>query len=364
MSRTKIRVSAVVLTLRPPTAACASDDSSGGGDGGHGRRVGRGDRADRLRGPRPVGRRAVRRGEGPAGDRADDGLRVAGALARGPGDRARGVRRGVQRARWRQRRVHRGPHLRRRRQRRPGARLRAGDRRGRRGRDGQRPGHRRPGRGVGGHGRRRGSPGSRRTSPTRTGATRTPTRSTRRAPASSSCCRRRSSRRTSTEIGDHPGRPGRGVRARSGSSRTSTRARRHLPLRRRRFRRAPPTTPSSSSARRRPGRGGRRRWPSASRRPSRSCGPASSWAPSCSIGASLGTFSHATVAELGDFADQMVFLWSYPAGDLRPPGLRGAPRRPGGLGRGGAAAREPQGQPDALVDRPLRAAQDDPRQRG
>jgi ABC-type branched-subunit amino acid transport system substrate-binding protein len=30
------------------------------------------------------------------------------------------------------------------------------------------------------------------------------------------------------------------------------------------------------------------------------------------IGASLGSFSHASVSELGDFADQMVFLWSYP----------------------------------------------------
>ena len=29
------------------------------------------------------------------------------------------------------------------------------------------------------------------------------------------------------------------------------------------------------------------------------------------IGSSLGTFSHATVAELGDFAEQMVFLWSF-----------------------------------------------------
>jgi ABC-type branched-subunit amino acid transport system substrate-binding protein len=34
MSRTKIRASAVVLTLMLLTAACASDDSSGGGDGG------------------------------------------------------------------------------------------------------------------------------------------------------------------------------------------------------------------------------------------------------------------------------------------------------------------------------------------
>ena len=30
------------------------------------------------------------------------------------------------------------------------------------------------------------------------------------------------------------------------------------------------------------------------------------------IGSSLGTFSHTSVAELGDFAEQMVFLWSFP----------------------------------------------------
>jgi ABC-type branched-subunit amino acid transport system substrate-binding protein len=30
------------------------------------------------------------------------------------------------------------------------------------------------------------------------------------------------------------------------------------------------------------------------------------------LGASLGTFSHKSVADLGDFAKQMVFLWSYP----------------------------------------------------
>jgi ABC-type branched-subunit amino acid transport system substrate-binding protein len=30
------------------------------------------------------------------------------------------------------------------------------------------------------------------------------------------------------------------------------------------------------------------------------------------IGASLGTFSHATVTEFGDFAEQMAFLWSFP----------------------------------------------------
>ena len=30
------------------------------------------------------------------------------------------------------------------------------------------------------------------------------------------------------------------------------------------------------------------------------------------IGSSLGTFSHGSVADLGDFAEQMVFLWSFP----------------------------------------------------
>jgi len=30
------------------------------------------------------------------------------------------------------------------------------------------------------------------------------------------------------------------------------------------------------------------------------------------VGSSLGTFSHATVTELGDFAEQMVFMWSFP----------------------------------------------------
>jgi ABC-type branched-subunit amino acid transport system substrate-binding protein len=30
------------------------------------------------------------------------------------------------------------------------------------------------------------------------------------------------------------------------------------------------------------------------------------------IGSSLGTFSHKNISELGDFADQMVFLWSFP----------------------------------------------------
>ena len=81
------------------------------------------------------------------------------------------------------------------------------------------------------------------------------------------------------------------------------------------------------------------------------------------VGSSLGTFSHSNVAELGDFADQMVFLWSFPPATADLPVYDGAAPGPGGVGRGGAAAREPQGQPDAVVDRPLRPALHDPRRR-
>jgi ABC-type branched-subunit amino acid transport system substrate-binding protein len=37
------------------------------------------------------------------------------------------------------------------------------------------------------------------------------------------------------------------------------------------------------------------------------------------IGSSLGTFSHASVEEFGDFADQMVFLWSFPPATIDLP---------------------------------------------
>jgi ABC-type branched-subunit amino acid transport system substrate-binding protein len=37
------------------------------------------------------------------------------------------------------------------------------------------------------------------------------------------------------------------------------------------------------------------------------------------IGSSLGTFPHTTVSELGDFADQMVFLWSFPPATVDVP---------------------------------------------
>ena len=37
------------------------------------------------------------------------------------------------------------------------------------------------------------------------------------------------------------------------------------------------------------------------------------------VGSSLGTFSHGSVTELGDFAEQMVFLWSYPPATVDVP---------------------------------------------
>ena len=74
------------------------------------------------------------------------------------------------------------------------------------------------------------------------------------------------------------------------------------------------------------------------------------------IGSSLSTLGHATVAELGDFADQVVFLHSFPPATVRPPGLRGAPRRSPASGEETLRAGEPAGHRDAVVDRALRAA--------
>ena len=67
------------------------------------------------------------------------------------------------------------------------------------------------------------------------------------------------------------------------------------------------------------------------------------------------------IADLGDFADQMVFAELVPAGDRRPARVRGAAGRPGGIRRGSAPAGEPEGHVDAFVDRAVRAAPDDPR---
>ena len=127
-----------------------------------------------------------------------------------------------------------------------------------------------------------------------------------------------------------------------------------------RFRPAPPTTASSSSARRTPARAGRSSR-SASKRRSRWCRPASSSDTKLILGASLGTFSQADIAELGDFAKQMAFLWSFPPATFDIPVYKALRADLAASGRGGAPAREPQGQPDAVVDRALRIARDDAR---
>ena len=258
-----------------------------------------------------MGRRPVRRGEAAAEDRADDRLRVAGALAEGPGDRARGVRRGVQRARRRQRLVHRGHHLRRRRQRRPGGGVRADDRRRRRRRDGERPGHRRPG-------------------------------ATCRRPWPTAKIPRVASNVTQDDWGDPNAYPldasGTGVTfllpqalidedvnkiglirvdlaaasALIGPPRgRSTRATPPSPTTSR-FRPAPPTSPSSSSARRTPASDGvtlalgEQEAIQVVR-----AGQQLEHRPDHRRRASARSRT-ATVAELGDFAEQMVFLWSFP----------------------------------------------------
>ncbi len=78
------------------------------------------------------------------------------------------------------------------------------------------------------------------------------------------------------------------------------------------------------------------------------------------IGSSLGTFSQASVAELGDFAQQMVFLWSFAPATFDLPVYEALRQDLAASGRGVAPAGQPQGQPDALVDRPLRPAVHDP----
>ena len=153
--------------------------------------------------------------------------------------------------------------------------LRANDRRGRRRRHGERPGHRRPGRRVARPWPTAGIPrvASNVTSRGLGRPERLPARRLRHrrhlppAPGAHRGGRQRDR--------PHPGRPGRRLRARRASSRTSTRARRDVPLRRPGpggHHRLQPVHP------RRPGRRRRRRRPSpsASRRRSRSCGPASS----------------------------------------------------------------------------------------
>ena len=110
MSKTLWRALALLLAMTLVAAACSSDDSGGGGGGGE-------NAASEEVTEAEIDYEAIGlwddgpcdEARGPAGHRPDDHLRVAGALAGGPGDRAGGVGRGVQRPRWRQRRLHRGP---------------------------------------------------------------------------------------------------------------------------------------------------------------------------------------------------------------------------------------------------------------
>ncbi len=66
------------------------------------------------------------------------------------------------------------------------------------------------------------------------------------------------------------------------------------------------------------------------------------------IGSSLGTFSHKNVSELGDFSDQMVFLWSYPPATTDLPVYEA-------LRADLAASGEEQLQPENLKASPMRS---------
>jgi hypothetical protein len=66
------------------------------------------------------------------------------------------------------------------------------------------------------------------------------------------------------------------------------------------------------------------------------------------MGASLGAFAHADVAELGDFGKQMVFLWSYPPATAEVP-VYAAMRAD--LAASGEAAL----QPETLAANPIRS---------
>ena len=78
------------------------------------------------------------------------------------------------------------------------------------------------------------------------------------------------------------------------------------------------------------------------------------------LSAALGSFSHRFIADLGDFANRMVLPLGVPTRDRGPSCVQGAPRRPRGVGRRSTSGRERPVQLDAVVDRSVRAAEDDP----
>ena len=239
--------------------------------------------------------------------------------------------------------------------------MRARDRRRRRRRDVNDQGTAGQARRVGGDGRGEDPPGRVERRPTTTGATRTPTRSTRPAPASPSCCRRRSSTRTSTKIGlirvDLAA-----ASALIGLLEDIYEGDGHVPVRRPGARRHHRLHPVHPRAPRQAGAGG----------VTLALGEQEA-VQVVRAGQQLGTELLIGVEPRHVLAQQRRRAGRLrradgvplvvPAGDRRPPRVRGAARRPRGVGRGGAPAREPQGQPDAVVDRALRPAQDDPRRR-
>ena len=66
------------------------------------------------------------------------------------------------------------------------------------------------------------------------------------------------------------------------------------------------------------------------------------------IGSSLGTFSHKNVSDLGDFAKQMVFIWSFPPATTDLPVYKA-------LRADLAASGEKALQPDNLKASPMRS---------
>ena len=353
---------AVLLSLTLVAAACSDDDEDDGGDGGD-------DDTQPPRRPKEIDYEAIGLWDDGPCDAAKEPLKIGlMTVFESPvlslEDQATAlevVRRGVQQAGRRQRLVRRGHHLRRRRQRRPGGGVRAGDRRRRRGGHRQRPGHRRPGARCRTPWPTAGIPRvASNVDPGRLGRSeRLPARRVRHRrhlPDAAGAHRRRRE-----EDRPHPGRPAAGVARSSASSRTPTRATATFPY----DVPVPGGTTDFSqfilgaqddgSGRRRPG--ARR----AGGRPDREGRPAAGHRAAHRLEPRHVLAQERHRAGRLQQADGVHVV--LPAGDHRPAGLRGAPRRPRGLGRGRAPAREPQGQPDAVVDRPLRPAQDDPRRR-
>ena len=78
------------------------------------------------------------------------------------------------------------------------------------------------------------------------------------------------------------------------------------------------------------------------------------------MGSSLGSFGHSTVADLGAFADQMTFLWSFPPATIDLPVYQALRADLAASGEDALQPGEGEDQPDAVLDRALRPPLDDP----